>query len=183
MYYILLINTYTEIFSQRIQVKLYSRFGGWGWKGFKAFFSNLMLKCWFKSFNFFCKGGWVQTQLTPPFPYTLPLLEYAWPLTNWMYLMYHHVTPQMIKKKTQPIEVYFYLTCALYWNDRIWDITCSSCAVGAHSIAVIQSVFWWFIHVFASVRCSLITRTINLHDLFIKNRLYSSTCISYYGIQ
>lgn len=79
-------------------------------------------------------------------------------------------------------KVYFYLTCALYWNDRIWDITCSSCAVGAHSIAVIQSVFWWFIHVFASVRCSLITRTINLHDLFIKNRLYSSTCISYYGI-
>lgn len=44
-------------------------------------------------------------------------------------------------------KVYFYLTCALYWNDRIWDITCSSCAVGAHSIAVIQSVFWCFIHV------------------------------------
>lgn len=52
-------------------------------------------------------------------------------------LMYHHVTPQMIKKKTQPIKIYFYLTCALYWNDRIWDITRSSCAVGAHSIAVI----------------------------------------------
>lgn len=137
-----------------------------------------MSKCWFKSFNFFGKGGGGQTQLTPPFPYTLPLLEYAWPLTNWMYLMYHHVTPQMMKMKTQPkfISIWRVLSIGMI------EYRCSSCAVGAHSIAVIQSVFWWFIHVFASVRCSLITRTINLHDLFIKNRLYSSTCISYYGI-
>lgn len=124
-------------------MKFCSRLGAGEGRGSGLFSVILCQNVDLKVSIFWARGGGSDpVDTSPPFPYTLPLLEYAWLLTNWMYLMYHHVTPQMMKMKTQPkfISIWRVLSVGMI------EYTCSSCAVGAHSIAVIQSVFWWFIH-------------------------------------